>query len=149
MASDISLLLRDISALISEELPNLQERRYNISWKDDGSPVTDADIYLENAIETVLRSRIGEIEFIGEETWKEGIAANVEWRAVLDPIDGTENFCSGLKEWGTSLSIWRHQEHAGSLLMMPGAHSIRASFANSGLFVLVSPGNRRGPCYQS
>jgi myo-inositol-1(or 4)-monophosphatase len=41
------------------------------------------------------------------------------WIAVLDPIDGTENFCSGLKEWGVSLSLWNGSDHAGSLLMLP------------------------------
>jgi myo-inositol-1(or 4)-monophosphatase len=50
-----------------------------------------------------------------------------EWVAVLDPIDGTENFCSGLKEWGTSLSIWHGGKHAGSLLMMPELGEIMTS----------------------
>jgi fructose-1,6-bisphosphatase/inositol monophosphatase family enzyme len=40
--------------------------------------------------------------------------------AILDPIDGTENFCSGLKEWGGSLGIWHNGKYLGSLLMMPG-----------------------------
>ncbi len=127
MVSDVSVLLRDIGAIISEEMPNLQTRRYDISWKSDGSPVTAADIYLEEVIATALRSRIEDITFIGEESWKKGGVMDAEWRAVLDPIDGTENFCSGLKEWGTSLSIWRRDTHAGSLLMMPELGEIMSS----------------------
>lgn len=112
-------LLSEVVQLINREMPNLQQRRFDVAWKKDGSPVTAADTYLEQAIATFLRGRIRDLVVIGEESWEEGTIADSEWRAVLDPIDGTENFCSGLKEWGTSLSIWRGDEHAGSLLMMP------------------------------
>ncbi|OAN71200.1 hypothetical protein A8B83_12105 [Rhodobacteraceae bacterium EhC02] len=117
--TDISHLLRDVAQLITASLPELQERRFDISWKDDGSPVTQADIYLEEQIATFLNDRLSHLTFIGEESWKSGARLDTEWVAVLDPIDGTENFCSGLKEWGTSLSIWRAGKHAGSMLMMP------------------------------
>ena len=52
---------------------------------------------------------------IGSALGEMGLAVGAGWIAVLDPIDGTENFCSGLKEWGVSLSIWQGARHAGSL----------------------------------
>jgi len=48
-----------------------------------------------------------------------GLRVSDGWVAVLDPIDGTENFCSGLKEWGFALSIWENDQHRGSMLLMP------------------------------
>ncbi|MGE4431694.1 MAG: inositol monophosphatase family protein [Sphingobium sp.] len=117
--TDMSPLLRDVARFISDALPALNERRYDIIWKADGSPVTAADVYLEEGIAALLHQRIGDLAFIGEESWTAGMPIHQEWRAVLDPIDGTENFCSGLKEWGTSLSLWRGEKHAGSLLMLP------------------------------
>ena len=41
------------------------------------------------------------------------------WIAILDPIDGTENFTSGLKEWGVALSLWKNKIHYGSALYLP------------------------------
>ncbi len=117
--TEIPHLLRDVADLITASLPVLQKRRFDISWKDDGSPVTQADIYLEAQIAALLKDRLASLTFIGEESWQKGGDMDTEWLAVLDPIDGTENFCSGLKEWGTSLSIWRAGKHAGSMLMMP------------------------------
>lgn len=119
MHNDIQGLLRDVSELILAELPNLEKRRYDIRWKSDGSPVTAGDIYLEETICTFLKDRIDNLTFIGEESWSERLDTQGDWKAVLDPIDGTENFCSGLKEWGVSLSIWQGNQHAGSMLMMP------------------------------
>jgi myo-inositol-1(or 4)-monophosphatase len=116
---EVVSLLKEVVALILHELPAIEVRRYDVTWKADGSPVTAADIYLEDKISALLKSRLPNLTFIGEESWTAGQDVPDGWTAVLDPIDGTENFCSGLKEWGTSLSIWHGAEHAGSLLMMP------------------------------
>lgn len=119
MSTDIQLLLREVSERVISALPEIEQRRYDIVWKPDGSPVTAADIYVEDSIRQLLQERITGLAFIGEESWTPEMDISAEWRAVLDPIDGTENFCSGLKEWGLSLSIWQGDRHAGSLLMMP------------------------------
>lgn len=105
--------------LVRGLLPDIEARRYDITWKPDGSPVTAADVLVETEVATLLRSELGELRFIGEETGDSGGTSGSNWRAVLDPIDGTENFCSGLKEWGVSLSLWRGDNHAASMLYLP------------------------------
>lgn len=127
MNEGIPSLLKDVSKVVKSELPELLSRRFDITWKSDDSPVTAADFYLEEVLSRFLRSQLGELVFIGEETWSESDSCKGEWRAVLDPIDGTENFCSGLKEWGVSLSIWRGEQHAGSLLMMPELNEVMST----------------------
>jgi myo-inositol-1(or 4)-monophosphatase len=112
-------VLPRVQALIIELLPELQKRRYQITWKPDGSPVTEADTFLEQKLHDLLTSALPGLDFIGEESWVAGQELGTGWVAVLDPIDGTENFCSGLREWGVSLSIWRGGQHQASLLMMP------------------------------
>jgi myo-inositol-1(or 4)-monophosphatase len=116
---NLSNLLPQLRRFIEDTMPALQERRYDVTWKPDGSPVTAADIYLENAIYDWLKGHIPGIILIGEESWTPEQKTGSDWVAVLDPIDGTENFCSGLKEWGTSLSLWRGGKHQGSMLLMP------------------------------
>jgi myo-inositol-1(or 4)-monophosphatase len=121
----IATLLADARTLIADSLPELQARRYDIRWKDDDSPVTEADIFLERRLTGWLAERLPGLVLIGEESFADAppaaplAAGRSGWVAVLDPIDGTENFCSGLKEWGVSLSLWRDGAHAGSLLMLP------------------------------
>lgn len=121
MTMSVAPLLRDLRAVVIDALPQLFARRYDIRWKADGSPVTEADLFLERRLADWLGERLPGLTLIGEESFIEAaaIAAPTGWVAVLDPIDGTENFCSGLKEWGVSLSLWHGGEHAGSLLMLP------------------------------
>lgn len=117
--TSVSPLLSRVQALIVSSLPRIEEMRYDVEWKPDGSPVTAADVFIEREIHALLGREIPGLRFIGEESWNPSALSTGSWVAVLDPIDGTENFCSGLKEWGTSLSLWRDGAHAGSMLMLP------------------------------
>jgi len=116
---DIDNILRTLSKLVVALLPELNALRYEITWKPDGSPVTEADILLESKITALLEGQIPGIQIVGEETYKTGTAVDREWVAVVDPIDGTENFCSGLREWGVAVSVWQSGAHRGSMLLMP------------------------------
>lgn len=73
--------------------------------KSDGSPVTQAD----RAAETAMRERIAD-QFpnhgiIGEEFGSQQVDA--EWVWVIDPIDGTGAFVSGLPTFGTLIGLLR------------------------------------------
>lgn len=117
----IASLLDDVRALITDSLPEIEARRTDVHWKEDDSPVTAADIFLERRLTAWLAERLPGLVLIGEESFSANTLPHARdgWVAVLDPIDGTENFCSGFKEWGVSLSLWRGGAHAGSLLMLP------------------------------
>lgn len=114
-----SPIFDEIGMLVIESLPALELSRYDIEYKADGSPVTKADVLLEKLIRTHLEKKLPDLRFVGEESFDFKWEANEGYLAILDPIDGTENFCSGLKEWGVSLSLWHGQAHLGSMLMMP------------------------------
>lgn len=112
-------LLHGIAALVAAEMPQIQARRYDITLKPDGSPVTQADIMLEQLIHAYVKERIDDLTFVGEESFDPATLGNGTYMALLDPIDGTENFCSGLKEWGVSFGLWRAGQHLGSMLLLP------------------------------
>lgn len=116
----VNPLLLQVIDLVRTLMPQIQALRFDVEWKPDGSPVTKADLLVEREITGLLTSALPGIVVLGEETFSDLTPTTREgWVAVLDPIDGTENFCSGFKEWGVSLSIWNGGAHAGSLLYMP------------------------------
>lgn len=117
--NDAQQALEAVSALVRDNMGRIQETRYEVSWKEDGSPVTESDILVERLIHDTLTEQLGDLVFIGEETFDSYDGQLPGWTAVLDPIDGTENFCSGFKEWGVSLSLWRDGAHQASLLLLP------------------------------
>lgn len=94
---DTVALLEDARDLIQRTLPRTLSLRREVTWKPDGSPVTKADLLHEEVLGHFLRSRRPGLSLVAEESYVSGMDLSSDWVAVLDPIDGTENFCSGLK----------------------------------------------------
>jgi myo-inositol-1(or 4)-monophosphatase len=119
MNVEVRELMLGISALVHDNLGRILDGREEITWKPDGSPVTSADLLVERLVQEYVAARIPDLQFVSEESYGQQVPPAGAHYALLDPIDGTENFCSGLKEWGVAFSLWREKQHLGSMLMLP------------------------------
>jgi inositol-phosphate phosphatase / L-galactose 1-phosphate phosphatase / histidinol-phosphatase len=81
--------------------------RLVIDDKPDLSPVTAADRAAEAAMRTLIERHFPDHGIIGEEFGRVREAAEFVW--VLDPIDGTKSFISGVPLFGTLVAL----THAG------------------------------------
>src|ERR1051325_9543722 len=68
-------------------------------------PVTAADRAAETAMRTLIRQTFPGHGIIGEEFGNERTDAEYVW--VLDPIDGTKSFITGMPAWGTLIALAR------------------------------------------
>lgn len=66
-------------------------------------PVTLADRGAEEAIRAIIDARYPDHAIVGEEFGVKDTGSPFEW--VLDPIDGTRAFISGLPTWGTLIGL--------------------------------------------
>jgi len=66
-------------------------------------PVTEADRAAERALRALINERYPDHGIIGEEYGEERADAENVW--ILDPIDGTRAFISGLPLWTTLISL--------------------------------------------
>src|SRR5215467_1480103 len=80
-------------------------------------PVTAADRAAENAMRTLIRATFPEHGIIGEEFGSERADAEYVW--VLDPIDGTKSFISGMPAWGTLIALTRLGEAVYGMMHQP------------------------------
>ena len=71
--------------------------------KSDLSPVTIADREAETAMRTLLAKHVPDHGVFGEEHGAERTDAEYVW--VLDPIDGTKAFITGLPIFGTLIAL--------------------------------------------
>ena len=71
--------------------------------KADLSPVTAADRAAEAAMRRLIAARFPDHGIIGEEYGREREGADFVW--VLDPIDGTKSFISGVPLFGTLIAL--------------------------------------------
>ena len=73
------------------------------SVKKDGSVVTVADKEIEALIRRRIRDTFPSHAILGEETGLEGDAEAPIW--IVDPIDGTNNYASGIPIFGTLIAL--------------------------------------------
>jgi inositol-phosphate phosphatase / L-galactose 1-phosphate phosphatase / histidinol-phosphatase len=74
-----------------------------IDDKPDSSPVTAADRAAEAAMRRLIEGRFPDHGIVGEEFGALREAAEFVW--VLDPIDGTKSFISGVPVFGTLIAL--------------------------------------------
>ncbi|MPZ66714.1 MAG: histidinol-phosphatase [Pseudonocardiaceae bacterium] len=73
-----------------------------VDRKPDRTPVTDADLAVEDAVRAQLAIKRPDDAVIGEERGGIGPGDRV-W--LVDPIDGTKNFLRGVPAWATLIAL--------------------------------------------
>lgn len=105
VVDDALSLLRE---LCDDLRPNLLDRTGDTSshMKRDGTPVTDSDVEVNERIVTAVEKRFPTHTVLSEEldTSYDG----AEWAWIVDPIDGTSNFTTGVPYWCISAALARH-----------------------------------------
>ena len=70
---------------------------------DDASPVTIADRQAEERMRAILEAELPDHGILGEEYGT--VRADAEWVWVLDPVDGTRAFITGMPIFGTLIGL--------------------------------------------
>jgi len=73
--------------------------------KHDGTPVTQTDIAVEQALRNLVAQARPDDAFLGEET---GLSNDGSRLWIVDPIDGTRSFAAGGRQWGTLIALSDH-----------------------------------------
>jgi histidinol-phosphatase len=73
-----------------------------VRLKPDNTPVTEADVRVEEMVRRAVAERFPHDAVLGEEG---GMDREAERTWIVDPIDGTKNFAAGIQVWGTLLAL--------------------------------------------
>lgn len=78
-------------------------KEFNVSFKEDRSPVTDVDKSIEAMLRDAILHKFPDDSFIGEEMDDYHGKSGFTW--YCDPIDGTWCFINGEKTFSTSIAL--------------------------------------------
>src|SRR5258707_13774696 len=95
-------------------------KKLEVTYHEDNSFLTRADIECENFIRSRLESAYPSYGFIGEET-QENIR-DTAW--IIDPIDGTVSFARQMPEYGIALALKRHNDIIFSVQYLPESETL-------------------------
>lgn len=110
----------ELKDLVAARLPEILALRADRRGKADGSYVTGGDLLVDGLMSDYLERRLPGVVVVSEErTCPPGAGQGPGVCVVIDPIDGTENFTSGLLEWGAGVSVYENGRHRESMLFLP------------------------------
>lgn len=114
-------ILKKIRPIIERELQTIISKRGKKTMKPDNSYVSEGDLHMDKLVADFVKENYTSVQLVSEESSKinEIDLSLSEYVITVDPIDGTENFVSGLKEWGIGISVYRNGEHYESMLGLP------------------------------
>src|SRR5947209_11176818 len=107
-AVDFTRFFDELASVAGETILPFFRTTLTIEDKSRGTgfdPVTAADRAAEAAMRTMISEIFPSHGIVGEEYGSERADAEYVW--LLDPIDGTKSFISGMPAWGTLIGLMR------------------------------------------
>ncbi len=103
---------------------------FDAERKTDGSWVTTADRGAEDLLRRLIQARYPEHGIVGEERGE--VAGDGVHRWILDPIDGTQSFVSGIPLFGTLVGLEVHGTVEVGVCHLPALHETVAAATGEG-----------------
>ncbi|MBC8490406.1 MAG: inositol monophosphatase [Bacteroidetes bacterium] len=113
-------ICKDIYNIIISNIDKILMLRDKKKLKWDKSYVTEGDLLCQELIVKYINDLDEDFEILSEEIAIPHFIYDKEKKyIIIDPIDGTENFTSGLKEWGVSICVYKRGIHSQSMVALP------------------------------
>ncbi len=133
---NITLGLIETFKKAGEESIKIEKKGVKIKIKDDGSPVTDGDIKVNEIITKKIIELTPNIPIISEETvdLKKKNTLNTYW--LIDPIDGTKEYIAGRDEYTLNAGLIINNFPIVGIIGVPKKNRIFYSFGKNDSFLL-------------
>ncbi len=138
----------EISIEAGEAILDHYGRDGQVSYKADGSGVTDADYAAHDIIETSLERLIPECRFLSEESrpipqYPERQSWGRYW--LVDPLDGTSGFIKGTGEFTVNIALIEDSRPVLGVIHIPVSGDTYWAVEGCGAFVIRSGEQRSHP----
>jgi histidinol-phosphatase len=135
--SDLELALflaADVSPLAMKWFHSVD---LSVITKADGSPVTQADVAVEQRLRELIADHDSDAAILGEEEGATSGSNGRRW--ILDPIDGTSAFAHGVPLWSTLIALYDEHGPAVGVISLPGTTEVVAAGRGLGATYNGSP----------
>ena len=103
----------------NQTLELFRAKEFGLEWKSDGSPVTLADQNAESLLRELISAQFPEDSILGEEFPEKTGTSGYQW--VLDPIDGTKSFVTGVPLYTTLVAVMYDNQPMIGIIYAPAA----------------------------
>jgi myo-inositol-1(or 4)-monophosphatase len=149
LSPEVAATVTRAEKILGRALDDVRERllratgRVEVTSKDDGTPVTESDLDADHLLTKAILAAFPDHGVLTEE--QETVAPDTEWCWVIDPIDGTSNFISGLPYWCVSVALTHRGEPVLGVIDAPPLAARYTAVLGTGARRDGRPLRARGP----
>jgi 3'(2'), 5'-bisphosphate nucleotidase len=134
-----------IADAAGREIMRIYRTAFNVTLKDDRSPLTEADLAAQRIIAAGLKSVTPAIAMLGEESPPQQFEQRRLWPALwlVDPLDGTREFVKRNGEFTVNIALIEHGEPVLGVVYAPAREVLYGAARGSGAFRRDPDGSRR------
>jgi len=111
--------IREALLLASDQIKKIRCEGLTVKIKSDGSPVTNADLAVNEIIQAALLTMFPNDGWLSEESSDDPIRLRKDRVWILDPIDGTKPFIKSLPQFTISLALIDHGQTSIGIIFNP------------------------------
>lgn len=92
---------------LADEVVEIQNKVFDVKYKQDSSPLTEADLHANERIKSFLLDNYEICVFISEEDKEICFEQRSQWERcwIIDPIDGTKEFVKGNDDYCINIAL--------------------------------------------
>ena len=132
---DIYHIALKASIEASKVIIEYYEKGFQSEIKNDGSPVTEADLASSKIISSILSST--NIPILGEETIHQDFEERKNWTLnwCVDPLDGTKEFIKRNDQFAVNIALIENQQPIFGVIASPTTNTILFGGQKIGVFI--------------
>jgi 3'(2'), 5'-bisphosphate nucleotidase len=134
---DPQKLLADMCAIsieAGERIMEIYKKDFNIEYKADKSPVTDADKAADTYINLALAEKYPDVARLSEETADDISRRKNDLCFIVDPIDGTREFVKRNGEFTVNIGLSYKERSVAGVVYVPVTGALYYAFNGIGSF---------------
>lgn len=123
---------------------SIYERKFDVTFKDDNSPVTEADLAVDKVIVAALEKTYPDIPVVSEERNSDRVNANSVSRFFLvDPIDGTKEFIKKTGEFTINVALIENGAPRAGVVYAPALGRLFMADIDGAVFEMDEQDNKK------
>jgi 3'(2'), 5'-bisphosphate nucleotidase len=134
----------DMADAAGREIMRIYRTAFDVTLKDDRSPLTEADLAAQRIIAAGLKSLTPAIAMLGEESAPQPFVQRRAWRHLwlVDPLDGTREFVKRNGEFTVNIALVEDGEPVLGVLHAPARGVLYGAARGAGAFRRDADGSR-------
>lgn len=130
-------ILSDIAIEAGEKIIDVRAKGFEVEFKADKSPVTEADKASNSIILERLKQNYPDIPIISEEIYSADYKIRKEWKDffLVDPLDGTKEFIKDNGEFCVCIAYMHEKSPALGVIYAPVQKTLYAGGPETGSFI--------------